>query len=292
VVLLSGCCMPFPMRAIFTILSILSAIHCNCQNYTQIIDNIDPWVGQVTYNYNVLIRFEEYCKKNDLLTAPRSMLEVNGEELRLYSRLVDLNNDGLQDVVYSGTSGGEPNIVHLFLQTENGFEQVFEVMQSIDKVTWKGEFLDKVFVSTPGCCADYRLINSVYEVKYNSQNRPIFTKIFQSVEIGDELIKPKNYFNNLIQFEVNNDGYKLRLAPIIDNETEFHWLEITGNTFATLKQGTRGTALASSLDETGRTWWYVEIDFNSNVQNCILTTPDQFPTKIIGWLSSRFVTEL
>ncbi|MEQ8580383.1 MAG: hypothetical protein RIC30_20540 [Marinoscillum sp.] len=220
------------------------------------------------------------------------MIDARGDNSWNYTKAVDLNNDGLQDVVFEGPSGGEPNIVFFFIQTNSGFEQVFEVMQGISKVIWKDGILDKVFVSTPGCCADFRLINSVYQVNYNHQSRPTFSKIFQSVEVLEELVKPKNFFDQPIKFVVNNEGYKLRLAPVIDDDTEFHWAEITGNTFATLKQGTVGTALAEQTDETGRIWWYVTIDLDMNVQNCILQTPNEFPTKVIGWISSRYVTEI
>lgn len=219
------------------------------------------------------------------------MIDARGDNSWEYTRAVDLNNDGLQDVVFDGPSGGEPNIVIFFIQTSSGFEQVFEVMQGISKVTWNAGLLDKIFVSTPGCCADFRLTNSVYQVIYNSQNRPSFDKIFQSVEVIEELVKPKNFFDQPIQFVVNNEGYKLRLAPEIDDEVEFHWVEITGNTFATLKQGTIGTALAEQTDETGRVWWYVSVDLDSNLQNCIIRAPNEFPTKVIGWLSSRYVTK-
>lgn len=278
------------MRATFIILSLFIAVQANSQNYVRTIDKLDTWAGQLKYDYQLLKKFDKYCRENELLPASFGMIDARGDNTWDYTRAVDLNNDGLQDVVFDGPSGGEPNIVYFFIQTNSGFEQVFQDMQGIAKVTWKGQLLEQVITSDWGCCAAIHLTYTVYNVKYNNQNKPVFSKAFRSIEVSDELTKPKEYFSNPFQFTVNNEGYKLRLNPAINDTTAYHWLEITGNTFATLKAGTVGTALAERTDETGRIWWYVTIDFDSNVQNCILRTPDEFPTKVIGWLSSRFVT--
>jgi len=280
------------MKLTFTILTFFIVLQANSQNYIRTIDNFDPWSGQTKYDYELLSRFDKYCRANNLLNGSLAMIDARGDKSWNFTKAVDLNNDGLQDVIYSGPSGGEPSIVYFFIQTNSGFEEVFEAMQGIEKVIWNGQLLDKVFTSDWGCCAAFHLINSVYEVKYNQQNKPNFTKVFQTIEVGDELTKPKSYFSDPIEFTVDNEGYKLRLTPQIDDTTEYQWIEITGNTIATLKQGTRGTALASQTDETGRVWWYVSIDLDDNVQNCILRNTDEFPTKVIGWISSRYVTQI
>ena len=280
------------MKHIFTILTFLIAFQANSQNYIKNIDSFDSWAGQAKYDYELLTRFENYCRENNLLTGIISMLDAQNHNLRDYTSAIDLNNDGQKDVVYNGTSGGEPNIVYFFLQKDKGFEQIFEVMQGVTKVIWEGELLSQIYTSDWGCCSTIHLINSVYNVTYNQQNKPTFSKVFQSIEVNNELTKPKNYFSTPIEFVVENEGYKLRLHPKIDDTTEYHWLEITGNTFANLRQGTKGTALASRTDETGRIWWYVAINLDENVQKCILHKPEDFQTKVIGWISSRYVTKI
>lgn len=280
------------MKLKLIILLTLISFVAYSQDYIQTFDSVDPWGGQTKYDYKLLSGFDKYCRQNNILTGPFSMINASNENSWDYMRAVDINNDGLLDIMYSGSSGGEPNIVYLFIQTNDGFEQVFEAMQGIKKVMWKGNILDKVFVSDWGCCAEISLINSVYNVEYDSQNKPVFTKVFQTIEVNDELIKPKNYFPEPIAFVVENQGYKLRIEPKIDNSKEYHWLEITGNTIATLKKGTTGIAYASETDETGRVWWYVAIELDENVQNSILSPTDYYPTKIIGWVSSRYVKEL
>ncbi len=282
---------PLPMRTPFILLLLFIAVQANSQNYIRTIDNLDTWTGQLKYDYQLLKRFDNYCRANNLLAGSIGMIDARDDNTWDYTRVVDLNNDALQDVVFEGPSGGEPNIICFFIQTKSGFEQVFQDMQGIAKVTWKDGLLEQVITSDWGCCAAYHLIHSVYDVKYGNQNEPIFSKTFQSIEVGGELTKPKEYFSNPIQFTVNNEGYKLRLHPTINDSTEYHGLDITGNTFATLRAGTEGIALAERTDEIGRIWWYVAIDLDTNVQNCILRTADEFPIKVIGWLSSRYVTK-
>lgn len=282
----------FHANVLGVMLFLFPVFQTNAQNYIQQIDNTSVWKGQLKYNYGLIQRFENYCQKNNLLSGSIAMLNNDGEKLRNYTRTVDLNNDGLKDIVYSGPSGGEPNIVYFFLQTHVGFKQVFNIMQAIEKVVWKGQLLKQVFTSDWGCCGSIQLNNCVYDVKYNTQNVPIFTKVFQSIEVDEKLVKPKNYFPAPIQFNVDNEGYKLRLSPIIDKTTKYEELNTKGNAIATLKKGTIGKALASKVDKTGRVWWYVSIPFDNNVQNCILSPPDKFKTYIIGWLSSRYVTKI
>lgn len=277
------------MRLKTLILLTLISFVARSQNYIQTFDGLDRWAGQTKYDYELLSRFDKYCRENNLLIGSLSMIDMRKENSWDYTLAVDINNDSLQDVVYSGPSGGEPNIVCLFVQTDYGFEPVFAVQQGISKVIWKGGLLDKVYTSDWGCCAEISLINSVYDVSYNNNNFPVFTKVFQTIEVNDVLIKPKNYFPIPIEFIVENQVYKLRLEPKIDDTKEFPWVEIVGNTIATLNKGTTGIAYASETDDTGRIWWYVAIEVNKNVQNSILRSYDYEQTKIIGWLSSRYV---
>ncbi len=280
------------MRATFTILTILIALQANSQNYIRTIESFDTWAGQLEYDYVLLSRFDKYCKENNLLTDIIGYINAQGDNSWYYTKAVDINNDGLRDIFYSGPTGGEPSIVYIFLQTKTGFEQVFNVMQSIDKVEWEDEKIARVFTSDWGCCAEFHLTHSIFDVRFDELNKPIFNKVYQTIEVSDHFVKPMNYFTNSIEFEVDNDGYKLRLAPVIDDTTFYDWVDITGNSIATLKKGTKGIAYASKTDETDRVWWYVSIEFDENVQNCVLFAPDDFPTQVVGWISSRYVTKI
>ena len=60
-----------------------------------------------------------------------------------------------------------------------------------------------------------------------------------------------------------------------------------------LPEGTKGTAYGNSFDNTGREWWYVLIEPNTNVKKNKLYLNDlDFPTSIVGWLSSRYVLKI
>jgi len=219
------------MKILTTLLALAPLYETRAQDHLVAFDNIDAWAGQTKYDFPLQKRFDEYCRKNELMAPSFELIVARGEHSWKYTRAADINDDGLQDIVYSGPSGGEPNI-----------------------------------------------------------DIPSFTKVFQSIEVGNELVKPKSYFPEPIEFRFDNDGYELRLAPKIDDETSFESLDIKGNTIAIVRKGTTGKAWASKADETGREWWYVSIPLHENVQNSLLAVPDKFPTQIIGWLSSRFVT--
>jgi hypothetical protein len=46
------------------------------------------------------------------------------------------------------------------------------------------------------------------------------------------------------------------------------------------------------LDNTGREWLFVQIDAAYFTKNDIFYVENKFPTKYIGWISSRFIKAL
>jgi len=137
-----------------------------------------------------------------------------------------------------------------------------------------------------------KLSNSVYKLNYVNKI-PSADLIWQSIELEEFIVKPKGYFDVPKRFEIVNEQYKLRAQPIIDNTTEYYQLELTGNTIGILKQKFRGTAYASSVDSTGRVWWYVIIDKEFEVENSYIDYQyyENRP-HLIGWISSRYIREL
>ena len=262
------------------------------QNYIEQFDGYRKWSGLEDHDFELEKRFDSHCRENSLLVDEFGMIEASNENTWNYLTTVDLNDDTLLDIVYSGPSGGEASIVHFFIQTESEFIKVFEVMQGIAKIEWKGELLHKIYSQDWGCCAETQLFNSVFQVTYNENNLPKFQKIYQSVELQDVLRKPKSYFKKPIRFKVESDGYKLRFQPKIDDETEFYSVDAVGNTIGTLRKGSTGTAYASKDDKTGRIWWYVAIDPQFEISGDLLSRTFEYPTHVIGWLSSRYVSAI
>ncbi len=291
------------MRIILTIAFLIVVINLNySQDFLRFFDSYNQ-----NYNYNwrgidnkqtldFKDKFVDYARRNDLLKNEFIYYDANPRQgsVRNNLHVVDINGDNQEDVIYSGSSGGEPNVVKFFIQSDSDFKLVFSVYQGIVKVFWEKERIKEILTHDWGCCAEYRLINTSYNVSYVDDN-PKFEKNYQSIEY-QYMEKPLEFFEKPIKFIVDNEKYKLRAYPIIDDtsmiNSDFNENRM-GNTIGVLTRGTKGKAYGKRIDETGRVWWYVEVDNEFEVQENVLYMSDlKFPTHVIGWISSRYVTQI
>ena len=107
-------------------------------------------------------------------------------------------------------------------------------------------------------------------------------------------IFPSEYDIEPILFEVKNEMYYLRLAPVIDNEKMNYEINIKGNVIAEYGLGAKGYALAEKKDDTGRIWWFV-IMLNNNLPiKSMFSEGSNNENKFysIGWMSSRYLEEV
>jgi hypothetical protein len=291
------------MRIILTIVYFTVFIEINCaQDYLKIFDSFNQ-----NYNYNwrgidnrqaldFKDKFIEYAKQNDLLKNEFDIYEANVGYGSVWNNLhvVDINGDKLEDIIYSGSSGGEANVVKFFMQKEVGFELIFTAYQGIVRVDWKNGKITTIMSHDWGCCAEFRIINTVYEVSYRDKV-PSFAKIYQSIEY-ELMKKPIEYFEEPIDFSTDYDAYNLRAFPEVNDtipiNADFNENRM-GNTIGILSKGTKGKAYGSSIDETGCIWWYVEINNIFEVKDNVLFMDDlKYPTNVIGWIRSRYVTDI
>jgi hypothetical protein len=162
---------------------------------------------------------------------------------------------------------------------------------------WRDKRLYKLYIDDWGCCADYRDTKRIYEITYDKANFPSFVKMYQGMSIYQEE-KPDTLLDKPLRFEVLNDHYNIRSIPAVDDTSEQIWtaendLPFVGNVIGKLPKGARGTAIAKKTDATGREWWYVEMDEEFFPLGLAFTKRDEdYPTKVIGWVSSRFVKVL
>ena len=260
------------------------------------LDYCYEWRGLSLFSYSeTKDTFVNYVKEHNLLIPEREYEErINGVlSSNLY--VFDINGDGFLDVLYSGSDGNEKDLFKFFLKEGNDYFPIFTGKQSIVKAYWKERRLVRILTHDWGCCGSFRLVNSAYDISYNDNGKPKFTKVFQSAELHF-ITKPLSYFEEPLDFVTKNENDKLRISPIID-DTSYFYSDFSssspGNVICMLPEGTKGTAYGNSFDNTGREWWYVLIEPNTNVKKNKLYLNDlDFPTSIVGWLSSRYVLKI
>lgn len=222
---------------------------------------------------------------------------VNIDSLKNDLHLLDINGDKKLDVLFDGRSGGEPREINIYINTGSSFKKVFSVWQGIVKMDWEGTLLKRIYIDDWGCCAEYQILHKIFDITYDKTNTPVFKQIYQSVSVSQGEI-PSIILDKPFRFEVLNQGYKIRSEPVIDDTSARMWNtnqqegKGDGNSLGKLTRGATGTALAKKVDITGREWLYVEIDEPFLPKNDIIFIENKLPTKIAGWISSRFIKPL
>ncbi|MGZ3752005.1 MAG: hypothetical protein ACXVB0_10470 [Mucilaginibacter sp.] len=221
--------------------------------------------------------------------------EHTEKEFESNCHILDINNDGVDDIIYTGSTGSEGEEVVIFLNTKGEFKQVLKQVQYIVKLDFQDHKLFRLYIEDTGCCDEWIDFHRVYQIKYNNNipefNTALLTSSFHTARF------PRKYFSKPIHFNVLNDNYKMHLEPsvsdtIIDDFTYPGHSFKTNNNIDTLVKGTKGRAIAAQKDETGRVWWLVEIDQSyAGYGNLFYEQQGDSMHRAskIGWISSRYL---
>jgi hypothetical protein len=219
------------------------------------------------------------------------------DSLKTRLHFLDLDGDHLNDVIFEGRSGGEPTLTQVYLRRGDGYKKVFSDLQGVMHLEWQNGRLYKLYIQNWGCCADVNIINKVYQLTYDKSSDPKFTQVYQGCYVNMTVF-PVDTLQSPIRFEVLNDRYNIRYAPVIDDTSEQEYSDANhpspGNIIGQLSKGATGTAFAKKTDATGREWWFVEIDEEYYPPSLVFpdAAQNEYPTKVAGWISSRFVKTL
>ena len=215
----------------------------------------------------------------------------------LYNDLhfLDINGDGINDIVFDGESGGEPRLIEIYINQGKTYKKVFSEMQGVVKMDWQGGRLSRIFIRDWGCCDAYLEFHKIYNVKFDDKGIPTFDQIYQAASVYEGAV-PDSILETPFRFEVINQGYNIRSAPIKDDSSMQYWnnegekRKGNGNSIGLLVKAAKGIALAKTVDNTGREWLYVDIDEGYLFPaNNIIYKENKFPTKLTGWISSRYI---
>lgn len=211
---------------------------------------------------------------------------------------VDLDGDGLLDLIYEGQSDGEPNIVEMYLNKKKKFEKVFSDYERLTDLAFQNKKLVYFVIDNYGCCAEVVNFERHFLVDENFKCRLIIQRaILEGMKVGNEgFIHPDGYFDQPIKFRILNSGYALRYAPEISDSTppEVYMAKDStkGNILALYPAGYHGIAWGYKKDTTGREWWLVEMEPAVFLPFNVYYDYDDKLTHYYGWMSSRFVERL
>ena len=298
-------------RYLLGIAILLAACHSNNNSGVA-----KPGKDYIMFPFNDTLNWKGIEKNNDILKAAfeKAAPTLLKYEYELYTgaggeyyttkdfekscHILDINNDGLDDIIYTGSTGSEGTEVAVFLNTNSGFKMVLKQVQRIAKLEFKNDKLFRLYINDDGCCDAWVDFNRVYEVNYNNATLQFSTVYLTSIQHISRY--PKEYFKTPIHFEVLNNHYKMHLEPnaadTIMNDFTFpdHPFK-ANNVVDTLMKGTKGRAIAAKTDKTGRVWWLVEIDTSyKDYGNLFYEQAGDSLTKAskMGWISSRYVKRL
>lgn len=204
--------------------------------------------------------------------------------------VVDINGDGLDDIIFDGSNGSEAKEIAIFLNKGNSFKRIFTDYQGILRLEFENGVLNKIRIKDWGCCAAYVTTTKFYNVEYANGEFKFTQKM--SFSYVDKTILPKAYWRNTKEVRILNDNYNLRFSPELDDKSEvyFEGTPTRGNTIGKVAINARAIALAESTDLTGRVWFFVAVYPEDKVKSThFYYNPDEIKSYKCGWVSSRFV---
>jgi len=199
---------------------------------------------------------------------------------------IELNNDGKPDLIFQGESGGEPRCIKIHFSKANGYDSSIVFMQYLKSLTVENGQIKSLTMVDPGCCAEYVEQELTYLFDENLNHEIVSHRArIGKLDVKYEILKAP------IRFEVQNDKYKLRGEPLIDDTGTFVYdYHELGNTVAVFKKGATGQAWAMDKSDPEREWWYVEMNpISDTLEFDMFNFYDASKLKRLGWMSSKYL---
>jgi hypothetical protein len=217
----------------------------------------------------------------------------NAVDRKICKQIVDLNGDGIYDVVYS-SSCGELTCIRVFLQINGKYvEQLNSGCSSY--------YLEKksIELTEGSCCGESAFISHrIFEFDKTSAHL-VENYIITSTNYteGKRTYPRSDFHKSPYYVRVLNNNYNLRFSPdtaAIINEADVNFTcQPYTNIIAKLKIRSRLKVLAEDSDGD-RTWLYVETGEETLADRCWITDFDEITwfnhqhPAIRGWVSGRY----
>jgi len=200
---------------------------------------------------------------------------------------IDLNGDRLPDMIFSGFSGGESDIIRIFLNRGDTFELVFEDYQYISQMVREKGKLTQLQTGDVGCCDAYLYFTRDYKVI--SENGKLDFIKGKQIVVYENTEEPIHYYTQPVPFTSRSDTMMVRASATQLNEPFNPHLETFGNIVAKYRSKTRGLILAQKSITNGDDWYFVEIFPDVSPSASILYEIDKIPTFLRGWVSGQAI---
>ena len=200
---------------------------------------------------------------------------------------VDINGDNLPDIIFSGFSGSESDIIQIYLNRKDSFELVFEDYQYITKFRKAAGKLAELQTGDVGCSGDYLYFTREYRVGQDIRG-PVFVKVKQHV-VYQYTEEPIHYYAAPVQFSSKADTMLLRASAAKINEPFLPDLGTFGNIVAKYRSKSKGLVLANKSLGKGNDWYFVEIFPDTYPSASVIYDLDKMPTFIRGWVSGQAI---
>jgi hypothetical protein len=213
--------------------------------------------------------------------------KLSEKDLKKFLFPVDINNDKLADMIFSGPDGGGSEIVRIWLNRRESFELVFEDYQYISKFIKTRDKLSAMQTGDIGSGKNYLYFTRDYQVDFE-QDQPVFIKGKQIVTYK-YTEEPLKYYPEPIPFVSKADTLLVRASSAQLNEPFIPYLDTFGNIVAKYRTKSRGLALAFKSNGKGNDWFFVEFSPFASPSASILYDIDSMPVFIRGWVSSQAI---
>ncbi|OFY08316.1 MAG: hypothetical protein A2W99_07000 [Bacteroidetes bacterium GWF2_33_16] len=257
---------------------------------------------QIDYEKSIerIIDWEEITDKTVKLEFVNKLKAIRDEDNECYLiffnlesfHVIDIDRDGVKDIVYSGECGLEGGSTVIFRNNGESFDELLSVIGEIHQVSELNSNLPFSFtLRNYACCGGFTDVFEKYILV--KENGNYLYKLQLREDYVSETVFPETYFEKPIAFKTVREKYNLRFSPVIDDTSEVaRPYEDYGNTVRTYPANSIGYAIAEKKDETGRIWWFVRMD-NKTAIGLEYTRKvgdnSEEPTFSLGWMSNRFV---
>ena len=216
-----------------------------------------------------------------------SLPKFNVKTLKKCLYPVDINGDHLPDLIFSGYSGGESDLVRIYLNHGNSFELVFEDYQYISEFRKEAGKLVELQTGDVGSGSNYLYFTHEYRVSHEN-GRPVFIMVKQKVAYR-YTEEPSKFYQKPVSFVAKADTMLLRSSAAQLNEPFIPELGTFGNIVAKYRSKARGVVLAMKSYGKGNDWYYVEVFPGTSPSASILYDVSRMPAFVHGWVSGQSI---